>query len=183
MSDGKNNVASENDRPATTGASYAPTDCSIALAADWHPLSAIDNFILACGWTHDGHGFIPPAEWVEPIRVSHGYGPHWRREYAVQFCIRYYERASHIPFISNTTEHRTTAMNNLKKEGERECTWTRDGDGGYYARCIDNRVSAPRQPDKDSEGVEHNFTFCPYCGGRLHVSSNGPLHRHPKPGE
>ena len=59
----------------------------------------------------------------------------------------------------------------LMQKINRECTWKRDGDGCYYVRCRDIRVLMPRQRDAD-DNMDHNFMFCPYCGGRIHVSSN-----------
>lgn len=64
----------------------------IGLANDSHPLSLIDNFILACGWTHEAEGFVAPERWRELIAVHHGRGRHWDRESAVRFCVRYHER-------------------------------------------------------------------------------------------
>ena len=50
------------------------------------------------------------------------------------------------------------------------CLWKLDGDGGYYVKCRDIRVFGPRQKDFDERGVAHNFTWCPYCGGRLTIA-------------
>lgn len=76
-------------------AGTAPTPLSqvdsTTLAPDWHPLAHIDAFILACGWTHELEGFVPPESWREAIALQHGRGLHWKREHAVQFCVRYYE--------------------------------------------------------------------------------------------
>jgi len=63
----------------------------------------------------------------------------------------------------------------LEREINRECAWTRDGDGCYYVKCRDIRVLMPRQRDAD-DNADHNFMFCPYCGGRIHVSSNPTGH-------
>lgn len=67
-------------------------DNSYTLVPDYHPLAIIDQFILSCGWTNDGKGFIPPEEWREAIAIRHGGGLHWRREHAVQFCVKYHEQ-------------------------------------------------------------------------------------------
>lgn len=75
-------------------------DYSVTLAPDHHPLAHIDNFILACGCTHEKEGFVPPEKWQEAIRLRHGGGRHWRREHAVQFCVRYYE---HLGFQVNNS--------------------------------------------------------------------------------
>ncbi len=64
---------------------------SITLAPEWHPLTMIDQFILDCGWTHTPEGFVPPEKWREPIAREHGGGLHWKREHAIQFCVRYHE--------------------------------------------------------------------------------------------
>lgn len=64
---------------------------SIKLAPQWHPLSQIDNFILACGWTHDDEGFVPPEKWRKAIASKFGGGLHWNRENAARFCVNYYE--------------------------------------------------------------------------------------------
>jgi hypothetical protein len=69
----------------------AVTPGSVILAPDWHPLAHIDAFILACGWTYEPEGFVPPESWREPIALHHGGGRHWRREHAAQFCIQYHE--------------------------------------------------------------------------------------------
>jgi len=45
-------------------------------------------------------------------------------------------------------------------------------------KCRDIRVLMPRQRDAD-DNADHNFMFCPYCGGRIHVSSNNALHVQP----
>lgn len=67
-------------------------NCSYTLVPDYHPLATVDQFILACGWTNDGNGFIPPSSWKEAIAIQHGGGDHWKREYAVQFCVKYHEK-------------------------------------------------------------------------------------------
>jgi hypothetical protein len=77
---------------------------SCELAPDWHPLAAIDQFILACGWTHDGKGFVPPLDWQEAIAIRHGGGigkdaSHWKREHAVQFCVRYHEQEGRLRLV------------------------------------------------------------------------------------
>ena len=67
----------------------------------------------------------------------------------------------------------------MRKNGEetpmflsaKVCEWTRDGDGGYYVKCGDFRVIMQRQRDSDDK-AEHNFAFCPYCGGKLIVTIN-----------
>jgi hypothetical protein len=79
------------------------TNESIRLAPDWHPLAHIDQFILACGWTHDGEGFVCPEQWAEAIAIRHGRGKHWRREHAIQFCVRYHEQLSGFPLAKVST--------------------------------------------------------------------------------
>lgn len=53
------------------------------------------------------------------------------------------------------------------------CEWSRDNDGCYYVRCNDFRVIMPRQRDTDNNR-DHNFAFCPYCGGRLTITHQKP---------
>lgn len=32
-----------------------------------------------------------PESWRDAIAIHHGRGLHWKREHAIQFCVRYYE--------------------------------------------------------------------------------------------
>ncbi|MEI6036154.1 MAG: hypothetical protein WCS65_17960 [Verrucomicrobiae bacterium] len=83
----------ENTNPKV-GQSGDSVDASVRpvmLAPDWHPINCIDEFILACGWTWESGGFIPPESWVEKIAIRYGLGRHWSRCMAAQFCIQYYE--------------------------------------------------------------------------------------------
>jgi hypothetical protein len=74
----------------------------VSLAPYWHPLSAIDNFILSCGWTHDQEGFKAPEEWRAALSVNFGKGLHFSRDVAVRLCVQYHENAG-IPFAPNTS--------------------------------------------------------------------------------
>lgn len=57
---------------------------------------------------------------------------------------------------------------------KKTCEWKRDGDGGYYVKCGDFRVIELALRDVDWE-TEHDFNFCPYCGGKLTVKDNAKL--------
>jgi hypothetical protein len=70
------------------------------IAPDWHPLAAIDNFILACGWTHEQNGFKAPEGWRDALAVHFGAGLHFSREVAAKLCIQYHEKAG-ISFAPN----------------------------------------------------------------------------------
>lgn len=79
----------------------------VTLAPDWHPLNCIDEFILACGWTWEPGGFVPPESWVEKIAPRYGYGRHWSRTMAAQFCIQYYQEGhAKIPWPNVQSEPR-----------------------------------------------------------------------------
>jgi hypothetical protein len=49
------------------------------------------------------------------------------------------------------------------------CFWKRDSDGACYVGCRDIRVLAYHQRDVDNN-FEHDFAFCPYCGGKLRLT-------------
>jgi len=66
------------------------------LFPNWHPLAHIDNFIMACGWTHDGEGFVPPDAWREAMSVNLDSGTHWRRDQAASLCIQYLEARHNV---------------------------------------------------------------------------------------
>lgn len=70
-----------------------PLSPSLLLAPDWHPLSLIDQFILSCGWTHDGRGFIAPPDWQAGLALQRGGtgAEHYPRETACAFCVRFHE--------------------------------------------------------------------------------------------
>ena len=55
---------------------------------------------------------------------------------------------------------------------DKTCRWRRDGDGRCYVKCGDFRVFGPRQLDADWDKQAHNFSYCPYCGGKLEVVRN-----------
>ena len=57
-------------------------------------------------------------------------------------------------------------------ENKPTCEWLRDGDGGYYVKCGDFRVSRAGQVDHDAVLDQFSFRFCPYCGGRLKIRVN-----------
>ena len=71
----------------------------------------------------------------------------------------------HIPNISRIESDGTETPMTLSAK---VCEWKRDGDGGYYVKCGDFRVIMAEQRDFD-DNTGHDFTFCPYCGGKLRL--------------
>jgi hypothetical protein len=78
---------------------------------------------------------------------------------------------AYAPNISRIEDDGTETPMTLSAKA---CEWKRDGDGGYYVKCQDFRVIKALQRDVD-DNTEHNFAYCPYCGGRLTVTANAPV--------
>lgn len=59
----------------------------------WHPLQAIDQLLLAFGWTNEGAGWLPPKIWRKAMQQHLGGGAsaEWSREHAIVMLVRYLE--------------------------------------------------------------------------------------------
>ena len=62
------------------------------LVPEWHPLNAVDEFILASGWTRLGASFVPPESWREALEIRHPNYDSFPRDTAVLLCIAYWEK-------------------------------------------------------------------------------------------
>lgn len=79
------------------------------LAPSWHPLSHIDEYLLAKRWTfEEGKGWLPPLEFRDAIAMHLGRG-HYARGIAIHLQVRWDE--THPALVSVISQGKATRLN------------------------------------------------------------------------